>query len=285
MKDKTIEPTYAELRARLPESDRAKFDEMVEGGCPIELLAEEVDRYLSMRRFWVEVPQEAKDGLDRMLEAGEALEGLPDDEVVRVYREHLMVKRAGDFTEARRRRFMRQVHLVRVRATSSRQPTSTERPRARSRRTAARRAAGPRSGTDPGDEEGEPEPPPRPCQNPRCEADLSHRPKADYCDSACKQAAYRHRRTIEHLDELVGTSAADLSCGCNPRGHFVIGGVCFHCGRPRGEVTRAWLDDDLRARSFVSSRAPARRNPRLGDRKRKPIREFVDKSITEAVAA
>jgi hypothetical protein len=30
-----------------------------------------------MRALWVEVPQEAKDGLERMLAAGEALEGLP----------------------------------------------------------------------------------------------------------------------------------------------------------------------------------------------------------------
>ena len=53
----------------------------------------------------------------------------------------------------------------------------------------------------------------------------------------------------------------------------------------RGAITRAWLDDDMRARSFVSSRAPARRNPRLGDRKRKPVREFVDESIIRQVAA
>jgi hypothetical protein len=131
------------------------------------------------------------------------------------------------------------------------------------------------SSDDPGPD---PEPPERRlCQNKRCGDDISHlHTLREFCDDACKQQAYRDRLIVEHLDELVGTFAADrLSCRCVPKRHLVIGGVCFTCGRPRGEITRDWLDDDMRARSFVSSRAPARRKPRYGDRKRKPVREYM----------
>jgi hypothetical protein len=150
-----------------------------------------------------------------------------------------------------------------------------------SRRTNSRPNAPPSS-----DDPSEPPPPEgRLCENKRCEADISHlRKDAKYCDNdnVWKQQAYRDRQTVEHLDELVGTVAVGLSCTCSPKRNVVVGGVCFHCGHPRGAVTRDWLDDDMRARSFVSSHAPKRRNPRYGDRKRKPVREYVDR---EAVAA
>jgi hypothetical protein len=51
-------------------------------------------------------------------------------------------------------------------------------------------------------------------------------------------------------------------------------------------VAVAWLTDspEVRSRQLVS-RSPARRNPRLGDGKRRPPNEFVDESIIGAVAA
>jgi hypothetical protein len=176
--------------------------------------------------------------------------------------------------------FVRTGRLPEVRARAPREARN-DRPGG-SRRSSVRRSSE-RSG-DSGDPDEEPA---RVCANARCRADISHlHPLAEFCDNrgACKQQAYRDRLTHKHLEELVGTVAHDLACGCNPKGHLVIGGVCFHCGRPRGGVTRAWLDDGLRARPFVSSRAPARRNPRLGERKRKPLREYVDKAIIRTPA-
>jgi hypothetical protein len=48
----------------------------------------------------------------------------------------------------------------------------------------------------------------------------------------------------------------------------------------------AWITEarDLTSRQLVA-RAPARRNPRLGDGQRRPPNEFVDESIIRAVAA
>ena len=105
------------------------------------------------------------------------------------------------------------------------------------------------SSDDPGPD---PEPPARRlCGNQRCQADISHlHTLAEFCDNrgACKQQAYRDRLTAQHLDEVAGTPAVGVSCRCAPAGHIVIGGVCFHCGRPRGTVTRGWLGDDLQAK-------------------------------------
>jgi hypothetical protein len=176
------------LRARLPENDRGTFDEMVRDGCPIDLLAEEVKRYLGMRRFWADVPPEAKDGLDRMLAAGRELEGLPDEEAARLMREHLMVMRAADFTETRHRRFRMETHTARARMRPHTPVSSTpgarnqqrdreRRPRAR---TAAGRAAGARAGQDPGESEGEQEPPPPPRLCAFCNRELPPE-KRKYC--------------------------------------------------------------------------------------------------------
>jgi hypothetical protein len=195
----------------------------------------------------------------------------------------------GDPTQAKRHRrrawmIRRHLNAQRIPPLPEPRPTGLASPRERRyRRSSSPSRAGPSDDEGPSDE---PPPAGRLCENTRCEKDISHRPGlALYCNDACQQAAWRDRLTVAHLDELVGTVATGLSCKCSPKRNIVIGGMCFHCGRQRGVVTRAWLDDDMRARSFVSSRAPARRNPRLGDRKRKPIREFVDESITEAVAA
>jgi hypothetical protein len=51
-------------------------------------------------------------------------------------------------------------------------------------------------------------------------------------------------------------------------------------------LAAAWITEarDLTSRQLVA-RVAARRNPRLGDGKRRPPNEFVDESIIRAVAA
>ena len=140
------------------------------------------------------------------------------------------------------------------RPSTGRAPREARNARQRGSRRGARSTSS--SSDDPGPD---PEPPERRlCQNARCAADISHlHSLREFCDNACKQAAYRDRLTHEHLDELVGTVAA-VSCRCAPKGMLVVGGVCFACGRPRGLVTRAWLDDEgVPARSFVATPARA----------------------------
>lgn len=140
----------------------------------------------------------------------------------------------------------------------------------------------------------DPEPEPeRRCENPRCGADISHlRSDARYCENggACKQQAYRERLTIKKLDDLAGTVTTELSCECEPKHGLVDEGVCHPCGRPRGPVTLRWeYDPAPPSRSFVITSAPKRRNPRLGNRKRKPVTDEQGNGITapkpEAVAA
>lgn len=216
------------LRAQLPESDRASFDQCVEAGCPLDLLAEEVERYLSIRALWVEVPQEAKDGLDRMNAAAEELEGLPDEEKARLYRKHLMVKRAGDFNPARHRRFQAEAYTLRARA---RVPMagSTDLTRTRSReqrpraRTADLRAAGLKAGQDPGDDSDQPSPA-RACL--RCGRDISHRRSdAKTCGTTCRKQVERHGPLA------VAEPLRAVLCRCN--GHHIvdeIGDGCAKCG-------------------------------------------------------
>ena len=143
------------------------------------------------------------------------------------------------------------------------------------RRRGSRRTTASRSGPD--DDPGEgPGPAERRCENPRCQADIWHlHPLAHYCDDggACKQQAYRDRRTIEHLDALTGTIAEHLSCVCEPRRNVVEHGHCMQCGYPRGPVVREWLTDPAPpARSYADIRTSVKRRPiRLGDGKRRPI--------------
>lgn len=264
-----IDPAYQELRGQLPESDRAKFDEMVEAGCPLELLAEEVDRYLGMRRFWVEVPQEAKYGLDRMLVSGEALKGLPDEEVIRLYHEHLKVERAGDFTEAHRQRFMRQAHLARVRAISSNDSTARTKPRPRgagrpkvrgsSRRSSARSGdSGDDSDSSSSSDSSEPATR-RLCAFCGKDIPADRSPKATHCSDRHadrdRQRRKRQRdrersqlpptpttadfrRMLEITDEQPDWLRALVDCRCNGRHLEFDPGECFRCGHrlPREQV-------------------------------------------------
>src|SRR5215217_3424180 len=123
-------------------------------------------------------------------------------------------------------------------------PAGTAAPRERrDRRAASPSRAGPKSSDE--SESSEPPQPGRRCENARCEADLSHlHVSRRFCSNACRQAAYRDRQTLEQLDELVGTVAERLSCSCFPKRHLVDGGVCFSCGKPRGAVTRGWLEHE-----------------------------------------
>jgi hypothetical protein len=160
------------------------------------------------------------------------------------------------------------------------------RPKAQSTRSSAK------SG-DSGSEDGEPEPPQdgRRCA---CGCDLpltGLRPQALYLNDAHRKRAQRQRDRLNpdrpaerRLLRLVEERPpAPIRCKCAPRRDLVDEGVCVQCGRPRGAVAVAWLNQarDVRSKQLVA-RAPARRNPRYGDRKRKRVREYIDR---EAVAA
>jgi hypothetical protein len=159
------------------------------------------------------------------------------------------------------------------------------------RRRGSRRTTSSTSSSSSGDDPPDPEPAERRlCENARCQADISHlHSLARFCPGgACKQAAYRDRRTREILDEVENTVITTLSCVCDPEHNLTEHGHCLKCGYPRDAVTRGWVDENgaPRARSFVSSRARRHRNPRLGDRKRKPVHERqVDPAALKVVAA
>lgn len=155
---------------------------------------------------------------------------------------------------------------ARERDLGDREPTAPSAPTPRSRpRGAGRpklRGASARSSArsgDGGDEGPSDEPPPagRLCENTRCERDISRRhPLARYCDDACQQQALRDRRTLELLDEIVGTIAEGLSCVCDPQRNTLEPGYCHHCGYPRGVVTREWVKEPgPRARVFVATKS------------------------------
>jgi hypothetical protein len=120
-------------------------------------------------------------------------------------------------------------------------------------------------------------PPRRYCENERCEADITHLgPLARYCDDggACKQQAYRDRRLVELLDEMVGTIEWRLSCKCQPKRNTLEPGHCHQCGYPRGVVTREWVTDQApRSRQLVVLGSMPHK-PRYGDGKRKPVHEY-----------
>jgi hypothetical protein len=266
-----INPAYEELRAQLPECAQDNYDWMVEAGATVAQCEEAVRNY---NAFWDDVPQEAKDGMERMDAAGAALEGLPNEEACRLCEEYLMVKRAGDFTEARHQRLVHEARLVRVRATSASSPTVRTRrdPRPRRRRSASTRAAGIRSGQDPGDEEPEPEPERR-CL--LCGVSTAHRgPTALYCKDS-HGATYRKRRERDpNRDWNADTSYFQFDeppyeqirkrikqgCRCdgNGNGHHIpdpdYPGHCLTCGHDRTE--------DLGGRSFVWARSAETRRVR-----------------------
>jgi hypothetical protein len=125
-----------------------------------------------------------------------------------------------------------------------------------SRRTNSSRPNAPPSSDDPSD----PEPPERRlCQHRLCQADITHLrpvsgPRPDFCDRACKQAAYRDRQTIKLLDERSGTIVEGLGCVCDPQRNVLEPGHCHQCGKPRGVITCGWLKDEgVPARSFVTA--------------------------------
>jgi hypothetical protein len=129
------------------------------------------------------------------------------------------------------------------------------RPKAHATRSSARSGDGGEDGED-----GPSEEPPelRLCENQRCEADITRLgPLARYCDNAgaCKQQAWRDRRTLEDLDEIAGTVAEGLSCVCEPEHNVTEHGHCLKCGCPRGVVRREWVTDPApQARTLVVMR-------------------------------
>jgi hypothetical protein len=119
---------------------------------------------------------------------------------------------------------------------------------------------------DSGDDSDSSEPPERRfCENERCQADITHLGTlARYCDNACKQQAWRDRRLVELLDEMVGTIEWRLSCKCQPKRNMLEPGHCHQCGYPRGVVTLGWVRErGPRAQSFVSTRGLPPRELRI----------------------
>jgi hypothetical protein len=156
------------------------------------------------------------------------------------------------------------------------------RPKAQSTRSSAR------SG-DSGEDGSEPPLALRECE--WCGESIEHlNADARYCGAKHRVSAARARdkadpdrvaaRAVEN-----GVHRRPQPCRCSPQGHLVIGGVCFHCGRARGD-TSVWLRGarELKVREVVT-RAPARKAPRTGDGKRRPKRVYVDESIIRQVAA
>jgi hypothetical protein len=149
-------------------------------------------------------------------------------------------------------------------------------------------------GGDSGDDGPSDEPPQAgrpPCS---CGCGLSmagKRPQAKYLNDAHRKRAQRERDRLDsdrpaerRLLQLVQERPpAPVRCKCDPRPQLVDENVCVPCGRPRGSASAAWLNEAANLRSKqLSSRAPAHRNLRYGDPKRKPVREYIDR---EAVAA
>ena len=152
------------------------------------------------------------------------------------------------------------------------------RPKTQATRSSARSGD---SGED-GESSGESSEPParRLCENERCRADISHlHSLAHYCDGGCKQEGYRDRCTRAVLDEKTGTVTSVLSCVCDPQRNTLEPAHCHQCGKPRGIITRGWVDENgVSARVAVVTRQVGlkRRNPRLGDSRRKPITEYQE---------
>jgi hypothetical protein len=130
-----------------------------------------------------------------------------------------------------------------------RAPTAAAKPRTRARgagRPAARRSAT-HSRAGPSDDEGpsdEPPPAGRLCQLSGCDRELPLERRKYCCDPHGDRARKRTQRKRDRLTpERVplravenGAAGRAKPCVCSPKGHLVIGGVCFHCCHEREEV-------------------------------------------------
>lgn len=174
------------------------------------------------------------------------------------------------------------------RLSNGRAPREARNNRVRGSKRSRVRRSSERSG-DSGSDDGEP-PPARECA--WCGEPIDHlNADARYCGA--KHRVYAQRERDRQLPERVAARAAENGasgrakpCRCWPQHDLVDRNVCVKCGRARGAVVVAWITEarDLRSRQLVT-RAPARRNPRLGDGKRRPPNEFIDESIIGAAAA
>ncbi len=171
---------------------------------------------------------------------------------------------------ARRSRVQQLRAMTGMQQATGRAPREARNERRRGSRRGERSSASSSDDPDP-----DPEPAERRfCENERCQRDISRRhPLARYCDDACQQQAYRDRCLREVLDEISGTFTSVLSCGCDPQRNVLEPGHCYHCGKPRGIITREWVDDGgVPARSFVATRGLPQRDLRV-----RPDRELSNK--------
>jgi hypothetical protein len=196
----------------------------------------------------------------------------PSDAYVLAHQNHIPARTVGATAKDRER----------ARLHAGRRPRKdTTRPRSRARGTGRRpKAQSTRSSAksgDSGSEDGEP-PPARECA--WCGEPIDHL-NADARHCSAKHRVYAQRERDRREPERVAARAAENGtagrakhCACWPQHDLVDRGVCVKCGRARGVVAVAWITEarDVRSKQLVA-RAPARRNPRYGDRKRKPVTE------------
>jgi hypothetical protein len=124
---------------------------------------------------------------------------------------------------------------------------------------------------------------------------VGKRSHADYLNDAHRKRAQRERDRLDSdrpaerrlLQLIKERPPAPVRCKCDPRPQLVDENVWVPCGRPRGSASAAWLIEAVNLSSKqLSSRGPTRRNPRYGDRKRKPVTVTpFDESIIRKAAA
>jgi hypothetical protein len=253
-----------------------------------------------MRRAWREVPVPEFDDGDwkQKFTADDGTASYDQDAIREAFAhfakaesEHSAAVRA--LPPVARRAYATYLRTGRLPEARARAPREARNGRPRGSKRSSSRRSSERSG-DSGSEDGESEPPPagRRCE---CGCDLpltGLRSHARFLNDAHRKRYQRERdrltpervalRAVEN-----GTATTARSCECKPAHNLVDRGMCVKCCHPRGESSvEAWLEvaRDVQSRQLVT-RSPARRNPRYGDRKPKPVREFVDESIIEAVAA
>jgi hypothetical protein len=198
-------------------------------------------------------------------------------------------KHAARAERHKRRAWMIRRHLNTAEHAPITVPLDTPRPTALAspREHRARRSSSP-SRAGPSDDEGpsdEPPPAGRLCEC-GCGFPLTgRRPQCRYLNVTHRKRHQRERdrqtpdrvalRAVEN-----GTATRPRRCGCRPAHNLHDRGVCVKCGHARVDVAVAWITEarDLRSKQLVA-RAPARRNPMLGDGKGRPPNEFVDESI------
>ena len=292
--DKTTTPTPSENFDGLDRAIKARAAalEALKRTNPAALDGYALQKQLAGERFEASPKRKAKVAAwQKAMERGEpvALDLEPEGEEAERWACAEISRRAGAESgfELVREPGVTYVRAARERPRRGRSPRpATNDKRRGSKRSSVRRSSE-RSG-DSGSEDGEP-PPARECA--WCGEPIDHlNADARYCGA--KHRVYAQRARDRQLPERVAARAAENGasgrakpCRCWPHHDLVDRNVCVKCGHARGAVAIAWITEarDLRSKQLVA-RAPARRNPRLGDGKRRPPNEFVDESIIGAAA-